>query len=184
MYRSLIQSYNTFTMIAIYLREIVFGFEDSFVSTLGTITGIAVGTGNSHIVVLSGVVLILVEAISMGAGSYISAKTQVEVEATHHRRGAHTFREHPFLAGLIMFFSYLIGGAVPLVPYFFLSVTAALWPSVALTVAALFLLGAWKSRYTQRSWWKSGVEMVIVCALAAGLGYIVGALLGRFFASA
>lgn len=184
LYRSLIQRYNTLTMIAIYLREIVFGFEDSFVSTLGTITGIAVGTHSARIVVLSGLVLILVEAVSMAAGSYIAAKTQAEVEATHHRRGAYTFREHPFLAGLIMFFSYVVGGAVPLLPYFFLSVTAALWPSIALTVIALFLLGAWKAHYTKRSWWKSGTEMVVVCALAALLGYVVGAMLGRFFAAA
>lgn len=176
--------YNSLRMIAIYLREIIFGFEDSFVSTLGTITGIAAGTNNGHIVVLSGVVLIFVEAISMGAGSYVAAKTEAEVAEAHHRRGAHAFREHPLMAGIIMFVSYVVGGAVPLLPYFFLAVTVALWPSVVLTIIALFLLGAWKSQYTKRSWWKSGMEMVAVCALAAGLGYVVGGLLGHFLSAA
>ncbi|MFH1711847.1 MAG: VIT1/CCC1 transporter family protein [Patescibacteria group bacterium] len=61
------------------IREIVFGLEDSLVSTLGAITGIAAGTGNSFVVILSGVVLIFVEAVSMAAGSYLSSKSAREV---------------------------------------------------------------------------------------------------------
>lgn len=61
------------------IREIVFGVEDSLVSTLGAITGIAAGTGDTQIVILSGVVLVFVEALSMSAGSYLSSKSAREV---------------------------------------------------------------------------------------------------------
>lgn len=61
------------------IREIVFGLEDSLVSTLGTITGIAAGTGSTYVVVLSGIVLIFVEGLSMTAGSYLSSKSAQEV---------------------------------------------------------------------------------------------------------
>lgn len=61
------------------MREIVFGLEDGIVSTLGAITGIAVGTNDSFVVILSGVVIIFVESLSMAAGSYLSSKSQVEV---------------------------------------------------------------------------------------------------------
>lgn len=57
------------------VRDVVFGLEDSLVSTLGTITGVAVGTHNTFYVVLTGVVLVFVEAISMTAGSYLSSKS-------------------------------------------------------------------------------------------------------------
>jgi predicted membrane protein (TIGR00267 family) len=57
------------------LREVVFGLEDSLVSTLGTVSGVAVGSGDPYIVVLTGVVLVFVEAISMAAGSYLSSKS-------------------------------------------------------------------------------------------------------------
>lgn len=60
------------------IREIVFGTEDAIVSTLGAITGIAAGTGSSGVVVLSGAVLIVVEALSMSAGSYLSSKSAYE----------------------------------------------------------------------------------------------------------
>lgn len=65
--------------IQLSIREIVFGLEDSFVSTLGAITGIAVGTGNTYVVILSGIVLIFVESLSMSAGSYLSSKSAREV---------------------------------------------------------------------------------------------------------
>ncbi|MFA5947261.1 MAG: VIT1/CCC1 transporter family protein [Patescibacteria group bacterium] len=61
------------------VREVVFGLEDSFVSTMGAVSGIAVGSGNSSIVLLSGFVLVGVEAISMAAGSYLSSKAATEV---------------------------------------------------------------------------------------------------------
>ncbi len=62
------------------LREVVFGMEDGMVSTLGSITGIAIGSGNHYTVVLAGIVIIAVESISMGIGSYLSSRSQEELE--------------------------------------------------------------------------------------------------------
>lgn len=61
------------------VREVVFGLEDSFVSMLGTVSGIAVGSGDRSIVILSGLVLVVVEAVSMAAGSYLSSKAAKEL---------------------------------------------------------------------------------------------------------
>lgn len=57
-----------------YLREIVFGLEDSVVSTLGAVSGVAVGSGEAQAVVMAGAVIVAVEAVSMAAGSYVSAQ--------------------------------------------------------------------------------------------------------------
>ncbi len=61
------------------IREIVFGLEDSLVSTLGTVSGIAVGSGQSYVVLLAGMVLVVVEAVSMAAGSYLSSKSATQL---------------------------------------------------------------------------------------------------------
>ncbi len=61
------------------LREVVFGVEDGMVSTLGALTGIAIGTQNHFAVVLSGFVIVAVESLSMGIGSYISNKSVHEL---------------------------------------------------------------------------------------------------------
>lgn len=68
------------------VREIVFGLEDSLVSTLGTVTGVAVGTGDAYIVLLTGIVLVFVEALSMSAGSYLSSKSAAELYEERRRQ--------------------------------------------------------------------------------------------------
>lgn len=64
----------------------MFGVEDSLVSTLGALTGVAVGTQNVQVVVLTGVVLLFAEATSMSAGSYLSSKSETEVWLKEHAR--------------------------------------------------------------------------------------------------
>ena len=43
-----------------------------------------------------------------------------------------------------------------------------------LTACTLFTLGAVKSRFTTRSWWASGLEILIMGALTAGVAYLIG----------
>ena len=45
-------------------REIIFGLEDGIISTLGVLVGIAIGTNNKSLIILSGVVVIFVESLS------------------------------------------------------------------------------------------------------------------------
>jgi vacuolar iron transporter family protein len=58
------------------IRELVFGLQDGIVSTTGAVIGIAAGTGNHQVVILSGSVIIAVEALSMAAGTYLSSKSK------------------------------------------------------------------------------------------------------------
>ncbi|MBI2630994.1 VIT1/CCC1 transporter family protein [Candidatus Nomurabacteria bacterium] len=62
------------------LAEVVFGVEDGMVSTLGSIVGIAIGSQNHFIVILAGTVIISVESISMGIGSYLSNLSAEEMD--------------------------------------------------------------------------------------------------------
>ncbi len=159
------------------VREIVFGLEDSLVSTLGAVTGIAAGTHNAYVVLLSGLVLVSVEAVSMAAGSYLSSKSAAGVERTLAPRRSHRGDALPIMplrGALVMGVCYLLGGMIPIAPYLLLPVRASFLPSVLLTTAALFLTGLWIGHLTKRSPWRSGVEMVVVSLLAAGIGYGIG----------
>lgn len=53
--------------------------EDGMVSTLGAITGIAIGSQDHYTVILSGTVIIAVESVSMAIGSYISNRSEYEI---------------------------------------------------------------------------------------------------------
>lgn len=166
------------------MREIVFGLEDSLVSTMGAITGIAVGTNNTYIVILSGLVILFAEGTSMSAGSYLSTKHAREAEVLfHERKGLEVHEEasHPIRAAIVMGVFYLLGGVIPLAPYFFLPVNQAVIPSIIITASTLFLVGAWAASFTKTSKWKSGLEMTVVSLAAAGIGYVIGRLVASYF---
>lgn len=62
------------------IREGVFGLEDGMVSTLGAVTGIATATGDYYTTILAGCVVISVESIAMAVGSYLSSKSEKEID--------------------------------------------------------------------------------------------------------
>ncbi|WP_214416906.1 VIT1/CCC1 transporter family protein [Sphaerisporangium fuscum] len=82
----------------------------------------------------------------------------------------------PKLAAVSSFLSFSVGAAIPLLPY--LLGATVLWVSAALSTAALFAAGALVSRVTARSWWYSGLRQLVVGAVAAGLTFALGSLLG------
>lgn len=217
------------------VREAVFGLEDGMVSTLGVVTGIAAVTLEPFTVLLSGFVLISVEAISMAVGSYVSNKSAraVDERKLHEERAEikqfpeeekqeligmyvedgwprvlagemaecaakdhelmlkeMAYRElkvfpetvgQPIFNATIMGGAYIVGGAVPMLPYVFLPVTMSLQWSIPLTLIGLFAVGAVTTKFSHRSWWKAGLEMLILASVAALVGYGVGQFVDWYF---
>jgi predicted membrane protein (TIGR00267 family) len=87
----------------------------------------------------------------------------------------------PNSRAIIMGISYVIGGAVPLVPYLLLPVGIALPVSVVATIIALYAVGFVKGRATGLSSMKSGGEMMLVASAAALVAYLIGKVVGHFF---
>lgn len=88
----------------------------------------------------------------------------------------------PLRNGVATLLSFIIAGSVPLLIYLLdllIPVPAGIsFPtSLVLSGLALFGLGAAKVLVTQNNPWRSGLEMLLVGGLAAGVAYIVGALL-------
>jgi len=77
------------------LREAVFGLGDGVVSTLGAVTGISVGTGSKFVVLLSGLVVIAVESLSMAAGTYLSSKSERELLERYLEEEKWQIKNHP-----------------------------------------------------------------------------------------
>lgn len=166
------------------MRELIFGLEDSLVSTLGTITGIAIGTHSTYVVILSGFVLIAAESTSMAAGSYLSSVSAVGAEEEwdkEQRQKRHHLKGHPIRGAGVMLISYIFGGLIPLAPYLFLPTSQAILPSILLTVVSLFVVGVWSAAFTKRSFVRSGMEMVLISLCAALIGYVIGLIVNHYF---
>jgi vacuolar iron transporter family protein len=83
----------------------------------------------------------------------------------------------PLRGALIMGGVFAAGGFIPILPFLISGGMAALLWSAALTGAALFGLGAIKSRWTHRSWFTSGAEVFSLAAFAGIAGYLFGSVL-------
>ncbi len=68
--------------------------------------------------------------------------------------------------------SYIVGGLVPLSPYFFIHDSlAALKFSVAITLVCLFVFGFFKSRLTGVNPWSGGLKVLLIGAVAAATAF-------------
>ena len=85
--------------------------------------------------------------------------------------------ESPYKVGVMIGLSFFAGALVPLVPFIFLDPRAAMRPSLIFTSVILFILGGLKTKLTQKSWLKSGLEVLLIGILAAGIGHLIGLLL-------
>jgi VIT1/CCC1 family predicted Fe2+/Mn2+ transporter len=72
--------------------------------------------------------------------------------------------------------AFVAGAFVPLGPYLFFGQTLAVPLSIGLTGAALFVLGIVKGRVARLALLRSGVEVLIVGGVAAGVGYLIGSI--------
>lgn len=156
-----------------YFRNFVFGVEDSLVSTVGLLSGVAIAGMEARQIFLTGVVLIFVEAISMAAGSFLSESSAEELETRSEKTSVQSY-----LSALIMFVSYFVSGFIPLLPYVLLPVTHAFWVSIVVSVVSLFALGLGGAKLSKTRMLPNAVKMVFIGGLAIGVGVLVGKYFG------
>ena len=154
------------------VRNFTFGVEDSLASTVGLLSGVASAQVGSQLIVLTGSILILTEAMSMGMGSFLS-----DLSVRQLTRHQDVPTRQSVSGGLIMFFSYLLSGLIPLAPYVFLRSQQALWLSITLSLIALFLLGVVNAAIAKIPPLRQGVRMLILGGIVAIGGVFIGNLL-------
>ncbi len=159
-------------LFAPYIRNFIFGVEDSLVSTVGLLSGVAIAGVPRSTIFLTGVVLIFVEAFSMGAGSFLSESSADEYMSGRTQDG------RSFKLGTLMFVSYFIAGFIPLFPYVLFETAEAFSISIVCSLVALFVLGLIGGRVTGRHVVKHGIRMLVVGGLAIGVGILAGQIVG------
>ena len=86
---------------------------------------------------------------------------------------------NPIKDGLVMGASFIISALIPIWPYFFFDGSLAISVSVIGALTGLFVLGMGKGRLVQRSPLLQGFEILVIGAVSAGLGFILGDLIPR-----
>lgn len=144
------------------LRTVIFGIEDSFVSTTGVIVGLIAAGTSKETVLLAGIITIVVEATSMGAGEFIS-------NDDNPKKGKDAMKK-----GWLMLISYFLAGLWVMVPLF-LGIRSN--PIIILfTFINLFLLGLWRGVMLKGNKLRYALTTVAVSGIACAFGIAVGML--------
>jgi len=90
---------------------------------------------------------------------------------------------NPMRSAVITFLAFTSVGAVPLLPYFFpsLSITIKFGSSVVLAAAMFYGIGMIKGLVLDRPVLLSGISTLLTGSVAAGLAFAVGHVLRRFY---
>ena len=113
----------------------------------------------------------MARAVSADEGSALRLHTREELGVDPNELPS------PVLAGVASLFAFSLGALIPLLPYLFgYPVLAA---AIAITAVALVVGGGAVGRLTGRSMLRSGLRQLALGALAIGVTYIVGSLIGH-----
>lgn len=151
-----------------YLRSIMFGLQDGLVSTTGVVVGISAGVADQAIIILASFVAVSVEASSMAAGQYSAEK------AVHQMDQSGKHRDSLIIGAIMMFFSYLIAGLIPIAPFLIFPPGIARVTSISAALIGLFAIGYFKGKIVGQKALRSALEMFIIGGLATIIGLAVG----------
>jgi len=91
-------------------------------------------------------------------------------------------RGNPIKAGILCGISFALSALVPIFPFIFpISSIESMIISVIATIIALFGVGTIKTIFSRKNWIRSGLQMMIIGASAAGITYIIGLLFSLIF---
>lgn len=160
-----------------YIGDLVYGANDGLVTTFAAVAGVEGAALSPVTVLIVGFANLAADGLSMGIGNYLS------IRAREHAREADNLAEdesQPARHGIATFLAFVIAGAIPLLPYM-VGVPNPLrgWSSAAITSATLFSVGAARGLVTNRKWWRTGLEVLALGALAGAVAFAAGALVAR-----
>ena len=154
-----------------YLRNFIFGVEDSLVSTVGLLAGVAAADITPKAILTTGLVLIVVEGFSMGIGSFLTEET------TEEMAGETPNTLESIKGATTMLISYCLAGLIPLAPYVFLPRSQAVSSSIGLSIFGLLILGYGTSQFYHRPHpWMRSLKMALLGGMAVAVGMLVGSL--------
>jgi vacuolar iron transporter family protein len=157
-----------------YIRDIVYAANDGIVTTFAVVAGVR-GAGLSPWIVLAlGLANLAADGLSMAVGNYLGIKSERAVEL---KEGFDSRIEslHAARHAFVTWASFAIAGLMPLLPFLLkMQIEPAFWTSVFIAGASLFFVGALRTVVTRQSPWLSGLEMLLVGALAGAVAFAAG----------
>jgi len=153
-----------------YLPDLVFGANDGIITTFAVVSGVVGASLSNRVILIRGFANLLADGVSMGASNYLARRSEGEAAEDPARRLVARNAVATFLG-------FVVAGIIPLAAYLVpLPDGSRYGVALGLTLSSLFLVGASRSLVRDRPFLRSGVEMLLIGSLAAGIAYGIGAI--------
>lgn len=162
-----------------HIGDLVFGANDGIVTTFAVVSGVTGAALSTRVAVILGLANLLADGFAMGAGSYLGARSEQQLQ--HNQGVAREGQAHAVGHAAAIFVAFITAGAVPLLPFVLRPSEHLFLSSCIATGLALFVVGSLRTLVTRARWFVSGLEMLLVGSLAAGVAYMVGHWLRQLF---
>ena len=160
-----------------YIGDLIYGANDGLITTFAVVAAASGGALSTRTVLVVGMANLFADGLSMGVGNYLSIRSRESALAAAGRPEEEGF---PARHGTATFLSFVLAGAVPLLPYALgADISVGLIISVLLTFATLFSVGASRALVTVSRWWTAGLEMLALGIAVALAAYISGAIISE-----
>lgn len=166
-----------------YLGEFVYGGIDGSVTTFAVVAGATGAHFSTSVVIVLGFANLIADGFSMGVGSYLSSKSELEMQTTKGEDVSDV--ASPVINGVTTFVAFMIVGIIPLLSYTIDLIWKGTIPhqfsiSIVLTALAFVVIGLLKSHIAKTSKLRGVIETLLLGVIAAGFAYAVGVFLEGF----
>lgn len=169
------ESKNLSHILLHYLSDMILGASDGVITTFAIVSGVAGAKIEARVILILGIAKLLADGISMGSSNFLAIRSGAEAQATP--RGI----QEPFFHALFTFIAFVLVGAVPLLGYLIPGTTEyAFAVSASSSAFVLFAVGWVRASLVGRRGVFSGLEMVLIGAIAGAAAYWVGAFVERW----
>jgi predicted membrane protein (TIGR00267 family) len=168
-----------------YLMEsIAFGLTDGVICFLGIIVGVARATSSPTLVIITGIVGGIADALGNSVGFFISQTTERAVQIYEVEKGTESrvhSKKEVWMSGVFSFLATIVALILLLSPFTFLSIWNATYVSFAIGTIMSFVLGSYVGKIGKENPYKSGLKYAAITIAGALIAYLVGEVLDIIF---
>ena len=171
------------------LKSAVFGANDGIVTTFAVVAAVVGASLSPSIVVILGIANMIADGLAMGLGDYLGERSERLMRLKDDGKTSQdklVLGDGLWHTGLVTFVAFVVAGSLPILPFVLGAVgvpIAASWQfplSILATGLALFTVGVIRTKFTPCHWWRGGLEMLGIGAIAATVAYVLGAWIEQY----
>ena len=160
------------------MEGVAFGLADGIVCFLGIIIGVAEATLDVRLVVITGIVGGIADALGNSIGFFISQSTERGAQIHSLEEHGENVRVHShrevWMSGVLSFVATIAALVILIVPFLFLNLSAALVSTFVIGILVLFFLGRYVGKMGGENPLKTGLKYAALGVAGAVVSYFVG----------